>query len=51
MNEIIELTHKDSMGTSETLGAGSIQFMTAGSGVRHSEHNVSANNDLRFIQM
>lgn len=25
-----ELTHKDSMGTSESLGKGSIQFMTAG---------------------
>ena len=35
-----ELTHQDSMGTKETLGRGSIQFMTAGKGVRHSEHNL-----------
>eukprot|EP00971_Amphidinium_carterae_P092109 1823863-Amphidinium_carterae.1 len=27
-----ELTHTDSMGTSETLGRGSVQFMTAGHG-------------------
>jgi len=45
-----ELTHQDSMGTSETLGRGSIQFMTAGRGIRHSEHNLSKDSDLRFIQ-
>jgi len=45
-----KLTHKDSMHTSETLGPGSIQFMTAGSGVVHSEHNLQ-DEPLRFIQM
>lgn len=45
------LTHADSMGTQESLGPGSIQFMTAGSGVQHSEHNMSPHHDLRFIQM
>ena len=45
------LTHKDSMGTSESLGRGSIQFMTAGTGVRHSEHNLDESKPLRFIQM
>ena len=45
------LTHKDSMGTSETLGRGAVQFMTAGKGVRHSEHNLDKNKPLRFIQM
>mmetsp|Transcript_31513 Transcript_31513/g.92427 ORF Transcript_31513/g.92427 Transcript_31513/m.92427 type:complete len:325 (+) Transcript_31513:109-1083(+) len=45
-----ELTHKDSMGTEETLGRGSIQFMTAGTGVRHSEHNLNKDKPLRFIQ-
>lgn len=44
------LTHKDSMGTAETLERGAIQFMTAGHGVRHSEHNLG-NEPLRFIQM
>ena len=45
------LTHKDSMGTSETLTRGVIQFMTAGKGVRHSEHNLDGSKPLRFIQM
>lgn len=45
-----ELTHKDSMGTEETLGRGSIQFMTAGTGIRHSEHNLKKGVPLRFIQ-
>ena len=45
------LTHKDSMGTAETLQRGGIQFMTAGSGVTHSEHNLSKTNPLRFIQI
>ena len=45
-----ELTHQDSLGTRETLGRGSVQFMTAGRGVRHSEHNLSADRPLRFIQ-
>lgn len=37
------------MGTKESLGRGSIQFMTAGTGVRHSEHN-RGDIPLRFIQ-
>jgi len=44
------LTHQDSMGTSETLGRGSVQFMTSGTGVRHSEHNLNSGTPLRFIQ-
>merc|ERR1712159_440591 len=44
------LTHKDSMGTAETLGRGAVQFMTAGRGVRHSEFNLG-DKPLRFIQM
>jgi redox-sensitive bicupin YhaK (pirin superfamily) len=46
-----ELTHKDSMGTQETLGRGSIQFITAGTGVQHSEHNLHPQKPLRFIQI
>ena len=44
-----ELSHKDSMGTEESLGRGSIQFMTAGTGVMHSEFN-DGDKPLRFIQ-
>jgi len=45
-----ELTHADSTGTRETLGRGSVQFMTAGRGVRHSEHNERTDAPLRFVQ-
>lgn len=45
-----KLTHKDSIGTEETLGRGSVQFMTAGRGVRHSEFNLEKALGLRFIQ-
>jgi redox-sensitive bicupin YhaK (pirin superfamily) len=44
-----QLTHKDSIGNGETLGRGSIQFMTAGSGIQHSETN-DGDKPLRFIQ-
>lgn len=44
-----ELTHEDSMGNGESLGRGSIQFMTAGNGVEHSESN-PGEKPLRFIQ-
>lgn len=45
-----KLTHKDSMGSKESLGRGSLQFMSAASGVRHSEFN-DAEDPCRFIQM
>jgi redox-sensitive bicupin YhaK (pirin superfamily) len=44
------LAHKDSMGSKETLGRGSVQFMTAGTGVRHSEYNSNKDKPVRFIQ-
>lgn len=45
-----ELTHKDSMGTSETLTRGSVQYMSAGRGITHSEMN-NGNQLLRFLQI
>ena len=30
-------THKGSIGTEETLGRGGVQFITVGTGIRHSE--------------
>jgi quercetin 2,3-dioxygenase len=44
-----ELTHEDSIGTVESLGRGSIQFMTAGTGIVHSEFN-HGDKPLRFVQ-
>lgn len=36
-----ELTHQDSMGNKKTLGRHGVQYMSAGTGVFHSEHNQS----------
>lgn len=45
-----QLTHKDSMGSSETIGRGAVQYMSAGTGVLHSEHN-RGQERLRFLQI
>ena len=34
-----ELAHRDSMGNQGVVGPGGVQFMSAGTGVRHSEYN------------
>ena len=34
-----ELTHGDSMGNKNTIGRGDIQYMSAGTGIQHSEYN------------
>ncbi len=45
-----EITHKDSMGNVETLKKGEVQYMSAGTGVMHSEYN-DGNSDLRLLQI
>lgn len=45
-----ELTHGDSMGNKNTLTRGHAQYMSAGTGVWHSEHNFG-NKTLRFLQI
>ena len=45
-----ELTHKDSMNHKRTLTKGHVQYMSAGTGVYHSEHNLGEN-PLRFLQI
>ena len=45
-----EITHKDSMGNGRTLSRGSMQYMSAGTGVTHSEFN-NGNELLRVIQI
>jgi redox-sensitive bicupin YhaK (pirin superfamily) len=45
-----ELTHGDNMGNKNTITRGQVQYMSAGTGVYHSEHNLST--DLsRFLQI
>ena len=46
-----EITHKDSLGNEEALKRGEVQYMSAGSGVMHSEYNMQADEDLRLLQM
>lgn len=44
-----ELTHQDSIGHKESLGRGSIQYMSAGTGITHSEIN-EGDEDIHLIQ-
>ena len=45
-----ELTHADSMGNRQTLTRGQVQYMSAGTGVSHSEYNLGGDM-LRFLQI
>jgi redox-sensitive bicupin YhaK (pirin superfamily) len=46
-----EITHQDSMGNEETLKRGEVQYMSAGTGIKHSEFNLHKSEDLRLLQM
>ena len=46
-----KLAHKDSIGNGETLGPGELQYMSAGTGIFHSEENPSLDESLRLIQI
>jgi len=46
-----ELEHEDSMGHHGVVPPGGVQYMSAGTGVRHSEFNHSAERDVHFVQM
>jgi redox-sensitive bicupin YhaK (pirin superfamily) len=45
------LQHRDSIGSHGVVGAGGVQYMSAGTGVRHSEYNHSGTEGLHFLQM
>lgn len=45
------ISHKDSLGNGSTVKAGGVQFMSAGSGVRHSEFNPSETEDMALLQI
>jgi redox-sensitive bicupin YhaK (pirin superfamily) len=45
------LEHKDSLGNGSVVSAGGVQYMSAGSGVAHSEFNPSSTDEMRFLQI
>lgn len=45
-----ELSHADSMGNKHVLQRGQVQYMSAGTGVTHSEHNLG-DETARFLQI
>ena len=46
-----ELEHKDSMGNGSVIRAGDLQYMSAGSGIHHSEFNPSSENPTNLYQV
>ena len=45
------LAHKDSSGGAETIKAGEVQRMTAGTGIAHSEYNASETEEVHLYQI
>lgn len=46
-----ELEHEDSMGNARVVAPGGVQYLSAGTGITHSEYNRSAENSVHFVQM
>ena len=45
------LAHRDSMGNGSVIGADELQYMAAGTGVRHSEFNASDTDPVHLLQI
>ena len=46
-----ELEHADSMGNRGIVAAGAVQYLSAGTGITHSEYNASKERPVHFVQM
>ena len=46
-----ELAHNDSLGSSDTTRPGDVQYMSAGTGITHSEVNPSKENPAKLLQI
>lgn len=45
------LAHEDTTGARGVIEPGNLQWLTAGDGVQHAEHNASSTEPLRFVQL
>lgn len=45
------LEHRDSLGNTSVISKGEVQRMTAGTGINHSEYNLSHQNPVHFLQI
>ncbi len=46
-----ELAHRDSMGNERIVKSGGVQYLSAGTGISHSEYNHRSDAPLHFVQM